>query len=184
MNLEARHFNSRCPARKGAHKFSLTDSITVQSRTKTPDEVHLIKWLSKVTKDPFVQRADPSVVIMVGSHEDRWNRETGVSEVSVELGTGHPRHLDVGDQAGGFDKARGRKEISCRWEYLNGVAQRPHEPFHRLAKELVIFNNRDQCRFRHTASWQSARTRHTDSALASACELRNFAKKDRRRQSL
>src|SRR5580658_4869855 len=141
----------------------------MESGTETPHEIVLVNGLAKVTDDPFVQGADPGVVIMVGSHEDRWNREARTDEVSVELGTGHSRHLDVGDQAGGFDETRGRKEIGWRWEYLNSVAQRPHEPFHGLAKKLIILDNRHQYRFRHRASRQSARTRHIDSALASAC---------------
>src|ERR1700759_1817785 len=116
----------------------------MESSTETPHETLLIKGLAKVTYDPFVQGADPGVVIMVGSHEDRWNREARIGEVSVEFGTGHPRHLDVGDQAGGLDKTRGRKEIGCPREHLSGVAKRPHEPFHSLAKELIILNDRDQ----------------------------------------
>jgi len=150
----------------------------MEGRTETPHEVLLINGLAKVTNDPIVQGANPSLVIMVGSHEDRWNREARIDEVSVEIGSGHPRHLDVGDQASGFDETRGRDEIGCRREYLNGVAKRPHEPFHGLAKEVIIFNNRDQYRFRHRASRQPARTRHIDSALASACELRSFRQED------
>jgi len=103
--------------------------------------MHLINRLPKVTNGPFVQGADASVVIMVGSHKDYRNREARIDEVSVELGSGHPRHLDVGNQADGFNETRRRKEIGRRREYLNGVAQRPQEPFHRLAKELIILDN-------------------------------------------
>jgi hypothetical protein len=52
--------------------------------------------------------------------------------------------MDVSDQAGGFDEARGCEEIGCRRESLNSVAQRTHEPSHGLAKELIILNDRDQ----------------------------------------
>ena len=147
---------------------------------KTSHEVLLINGLAKITNDPFAQGADPGFVILVGSYQDRWNREAQIGEMSMELGAGHPRHLDVGNQAGGFDETWGRKEIGRRWEYLDGVAQRPHQPFHRLAKELIILNNRDQYRFRHRASRQSARTRHNDSALAAARELHSFRQEDRR----
>jgi PAS domain S-box-containing protein len=116
----------------------------MESRTETPHKVLLVNRFAKVTNDSIVQGADPGVVVMVGSHEDRRNREARIDKVSVELGSGHSGHLDVGDQAGSFDEMRGRKEVGCRREYLNGVAHRPHEPFHRLAKELIVFNNRDQ----------------------------------------
>jgi hypothetical protein len=139
--------------------------------------VLLINGLAKVTNDPIVQGADPGVVIVIGSHKDRRNRESGIDKVSVEFGSGHPRHLDVGNQAGGFDETRGRKEIGCQREYLNGVVQRPHEPFHRLTKELIIFNNRDQQRFRHTASEQFATTAILtahDGAVVPAWEFRSL----------
>lgn len=155
----------------------------MESLTETPREVLLINGFAKVTNNPFAQRADPDVVIMVGGHKDRWNREPRIDKMSVELGSGHPRHLDVGDQAGSFDETRGRKEIGCRRELLNGVAERPHKPFHRLAKELVIFNNRDQGRFRHTASQQPATTAMLtvhERDFASARELHIFRHKDRR----
>src|SRR3954453_1788337 len=113
------------------------------SYTETPHKVHLINGLAKITNNPFVQGANSPAVITVGSHEDRRNRKTRIDEVSVELGSGHPRHLDIGDQASSFDETRRRKEIGCGRKYLNGVAQRPHEPFHRLAKELIILNDRD-----------------------------------------
>jgi len=116
----------------------------VESGTEILHQVRLIDRLPKVTNDSFVQGADPRTVIMVGSHEDRRNRESRIDKVSVELGSGHPRHLYVGDQAGGFNETRRRKEISRRREYLNGVAERPQEPFHGQAKELIILDNRDQ----------------------------------------
>jgi hypothetical protein len=79
----------------------------------------------------------------------------GFDEAPVELDTGHRRHMDISDQAGGFDETRGREEIGGRRESLDGVAQRPHEPSHGLAKELIIINDQDQWRFRHTASGSS-----------------------------
>jgi hypothetical protein len=85
----------------------------------------LVNWLAKVTNDSVVEGAGPVNVIGVGSHEDRWNRVARLDEVFVELGSGHRRHMDVGDQAGGLDETRGRKEISCRRESLDSVAQRP-----------------------------------------------------------
>jgi hypothetical protein len=62
----------------------------------------------------------------------------------VEFDAGHRGHMDVSDQAGRFDETRGSEEIGCRRESLDVVAQRPHEPSHGLAKELIILNDRDQ----------------------------------------
>jgi hypothetical protein len=70
----------------------------------------------------------------------------------VEFDSGHRRHMDVSDQAGRFDDTRRCEEIGCRRESLDGVTQRPHEPSHGLAKEPIIFDDRNQHRFRHAAS--------------------------------
>src|SRR6266436_4280519 len=59
----------------------------------------LINWLTKVTNDPVVQGASPVNVIGVGSNEDRRNGVPDFDEVSVELDSGHRRHMDVGDQS-------------------------------------------------------------------------------------
>jgi hypothetical protein len=52
--------------------------------------------------------------------------------------------MDVSDQAGRFDEMRGCEEIGWRRERLDAVAQRPDQPSHRPAKELIILNDRDQ----------------------------------------
>ena len=79
----------------------------MESRAKTPHEILLINGLAKVANDPILQTAGPDVVIGIGRHKDRRNRIARVDEVSIELESGHLGHMDVGDQAGGFDKTRG-----------------------------------------------------------------------------
>jgi hypothetical protein len=74
----------------------------------------LIDWLAKITEYAVVQRASLDSVIGVGRNEDRRNRVPRIDEVSMELESGHRGHVDVGDQAGGFDKARGCEEIGGR----------------------------------------------------------------------
>jgi hypothetical protein len=95
----------------------------MESCTQTPHEILLINGLAKVANDPIVQSACPDVVIGIGRHEDRRNCIARRDEVFVELESGHRRHMDVGDQAGGFDKARGCEEIGSRRESLDSVAQ-------------------------------------------------------------
>jgi hypothetical protein len=111
---------------------------------KTPHQIPLINWLAKVTNDSVVQGAGAVDVIRVGRHEDRRNRVPRLDEVSVEFDPGHGRHMDVSDQAGRFNETRGCEEIGRRREDLDAVAQRPHEPFHRIAKGWIILNDRDQ----------------------------------------
>jgi hypothetical protein len=103
-----------------------------------------IDWLTKVTDDPIVQDAGPINIIWVRSHEDCRNRPARIDEASVEFDPGHRRHIDVGDQAGCSGETRGCEEIARRWKSLDVIAQRPHEPFHGLAKEPIIFNDRNQ----------------------------------------
>src|SRR2546427_1569302 len=104
----------------------------------------LINRLTKVTNDPIVQGAGAVNVIWVGRNENCRNRVPRVDEVSVELDAGYRRHMDVGDQAGGFGETRGCEESGCRRESLDAVPQRSHEPSHGLAKELIILDDRDQ----------------------------------------
>jgi hypothetical protein len=127
----------------------------MESRTKTPYEMLLINRLPKVTNHPVLESAGPDVVVGEGRHEDRRKRMPGFDEAPVELDTGHRRHMDISDHAGGFDETRGREDIGSRWENLDDIAQRPQEPSHGLAKELIIINDQDQWRFRHSASGSS-----------------------------
>jgi hypothetical protein len=60
--------------------------------------------------------------------------------------------MDIRDQAGGFAQTSGREEIGCRRKNVNRIAQRSHEPLHGLAKEPIIFNDRNQLLFGHAAS--------------------------------
>ena len=130
-----------------------------ESRAKTPFQMLFIHWLAKVTDDPVVQGADPVNIIGIGSHEDCRNRVPCIDEVSVEFDPGHRRHMDVGDQASRFGETRGCEEIGRRWKSLDGIAQRPHEPSHGLAKEPIIFNDAKPIAFSSCRLWQFARTR-------------------------
>ena len=112
--------------------------------TKALQQTRIVNGLSKTADDPIGERAGPVGVVGVGSDEDRRNRVSGIDEMSVEVDSGHSRHLDVGDQAGGLNHPMGCEEIGGRPESLDGVAQRPHEPSHGLAKELIIIDDRHQ----------------------------------------
>jgi nitrogen-specific signal transduction histidine kinase len=115
-----------------------------QRRAETLQQTRLVNGLLKVADDSILERAGLVDVVDVGGDEDRWNRVSDIDEAPVEVRSGHSRHLDVGNQAGGFNQAMGCKEIGGRSESLHGVAQRPHEPSHGLAKELIIIDDRDQ----------------------------------------
>jgi hypothetical protein len=115
----------------------------MERRTKTAHEMILIQGFAKVANDPILQSARPDVVIRIGRHKDGRNRVPHFDEASVELESRHRGHMNVGDQAGGFAKVRGSEEIGGRRESLDAVAKRPYEPSHGLAKELIIFNDRN-----------------------------------------
>src|SRR5262249_8348375 len=108
---------------------------------ETPFQLLFINRLAKVTKNPIVQDASSVNLIGVSSDEDCRNRAPCFNEMLVELDPGHRRHMDISDQASRFTKTRRCEEIGCRRKSLDGVAQRPHEPSHRVAKELIIFND-------------------------------------------
>src|SRR4051812_19971331 len=94
-----------------------------ESRAKTPHQMLLINWLTKVTNDPIVQGASPVNVIGIGSNEDGRNGVPYLHEALVEFDSRHRRHMDVGDQASGFGETRGCEKIGCRRESLDGVTQ-------------------------------------------------------------
>jgi len=104
----------------------------------------LINRLAKITNDALVQGLGPVSLVGVGSNEDRRNCVPSIDQMSVELDSGHGRHMDVSDQTGGFEETRRCEEIGCRRKSLDSVALRPHEPSHGFAKELIILNDRDQ----------------------------------------
>jgi hypothetical protein len=135
--------------RKESSRILLSRFPGRESRAKTPYKVLFIDWLTKVTDDPVVQDTRAVNIIRVGRHEDCRNRPPCIDEVSVEFDPGHRRHMDVGNQAGCFGETRRCEEIGRRRESLDGIAQRPHEPSHRLAKEPIIFNDRNQLLFHH-----------------------------------
>jgi hypothetical protein len=115
-----------------------------ERRAEAVQQTRLVNGLAKVADDPSVERAGPVGVVGVASDEDRRNRVSVIAEVSVEVDSGHSRHLDVGDQAGGLIQAMGREKIGCRRESLDRIAQRPHEPSHGLANGPIIIDDRDQ----------------------------------------
>src|SRR5271170_6259931 len=116
----------------------------MESRTKTPYEMLIINWLAKVTNDSILQSAVSIGVIGIGRNEDCGNHVAGLDELVIEFDPGHCRHIDVGDQAGCFNEARRCEEIGCRRESLDAVALRSHQSFQRLAKELIILDDRNQ----------------------------------------
>src|SRR6266853_4830473 len=112
----------------------------------------IINRFTKVTNDSIFQNTGSINVIGIGSNEDGRNRVPGINEALVKFDPGHRRHMDVSDQASCFREMRRCEEIGCRRENLDGVILRSHEPSHRLAKELIILNDRDQWCFLHKTS--------------------------------
>jgi hypothetical protein len=101
----------------------------------------LIKRLAKVTNDPVVQGAGVVNVVGVGRHEDRRDSMTRLDEVFIKLEPGHCRHVDVGDQAGGFGEVRRCEKIGGRRKGRDSIAKRSHEPPHGFAKELIVLDD-------------------------------------------
>jgi len=116
----------------------------MKSRMKTPHEMLIVDWLGKVTNDSILQSAVSIGVIGIGSNEDCGDRIAGPDELPIKFDPGHRGHMDVSDQAGCFNEARRCEEIGCRREDLDAIALGSHQSFHRLAKELIILDDRDQ----------------------------------------
>jgi hypothetical protein len=67
-----------------------------------------------------------------------------IDKAPGQLNPAHRRHIDVSDQTGCFNETRPSQEIGRRWESLDGIALGFYEPFQRLAKKLVILDDRYQ----------------------------------------
>ena len=89
---------------------------------KTRQQMLLVNRFRKIANDSILQGAVPNLIIGMGCHEDRRNRMPRSDQMSVKLGTGYSRHLNVSDQAIGFAEMSRRKEIGCRRERLDVVA--------------------------------------------------------------
>jgi nitrogen-specific signal transduction histidine kinase len=97
-NREARSFSSPCPVRKM--------SLRIESRAEASFQLLVVDWFAKITDNSFLQSAGARLVIGIGCHQDRRNRAPRLGEVPVKFDSRHGRHLDVSDQAGGFDESR------------------------------------------------------------------------------
>jgi hypothetical protein len=64
--------------------------------------------------------------------------------VVEELDPSEPGHIDVRDQASGLVQAREREKLGWRGETLDAVTERPYEPHDGCAKELIVFNYRNE----------------------------------------
>jgi hypothetical protein len=122
---------------------------------EAPYETLFVNRLAEITRDAIAQGAGSLAVVGAASNEDRGNGVPRIDEVSVELNAGHVGHMNVSNQACGFGETRRSEEIGRRCEILSRIAQRRHEPSRGRSKELVIVNDRDEWRFRHTASGSS-----------------------------
>jgi hypothetical protein len=134
----------------------------------------IIDRLAKVTNGSIFQSAVSIFVIGIGSNEDCGNRVASLDELPIEFDPGHRRHMDVSDQAGCFNQARRYEEIGSRRESLDAVALGSHQSFHRLAKELIILDDRNYKCSLHTSSGSLHKTRHTSvpsNAIALAREF-------------
>jgi hypothetical protein len=103
-----------------------------------------------------------------------------LGQARVEFVPCHCRHMDVSDQAGSLVETARCEKIGCRRESLDGVTQRPQKSSHRIAKEFIVFDDRDQWRFGQAGLPQSRTdipVLATSNTVAPASELASCAKK-------
>ena len=136
------------------------NSLPAAGPRQPSDAIHqivVVKRLEKVTNDTVFQSPPPCSVVGIGSNEDCWNLVPRVYQARAEFDSRHPGHMDVSDQAGGLVETARCEKIGRRWESFDGVTQRSHESSHGLAKEFIIFDDRDQWRFDQSALQHRAR---------------------------
>jgi hypothetical protein len=78
-----------------------------------------------------------------------------------ELDPREPGHIDIRDQTSGLVQACEREKLGWRGETLDAVTERPYEPHDGCAKELIVFNDRNERgvlrRFDHRSTNYTAR---------------------------
>src|SRR6516162_1690884 len=121
-SLAAPYFSSPCPAPKESSRILFRRFAGRERCAKTPGQTLFIHRLAQVTNYPVVQGASLVNIVGIGRHEDCRDDVARTNEVSVELDPSHPRHVDVGDQAGRFGETRRYEEIGRRWKSLDGIA--------------------------------------------------------------
>src|SRR5262249_57720971 len=96
-----------------------------ESRTEAAFEIVVIDRLAKVANDPIIESTPPDDLVRVCGNDDRGHRVSCIDEMSVELNSGHSRHLNVGDQTRGCSEESRCQEIGS-----------PREPFYRAPQRL------------------------------------------------
>jgi hypothetical protein len=77
-----------------------------------------ITWLGEVADDAIGHRANPNTVIGVCGDQDRRNGIARFHKAAMQLNSGHSRHMDVHDQAGGIANIRAGQKSQRGWEGL------------------------------------------------------------------
>src|SRR6266446_6789577 len=72
---------------------------TCQSRADASEQIILLKGFAQVTNDAGSQRALPNAIVRIRRDQDGRNGLSGSRQALIQLESGHPRHLHVGDQA-------------------------------------------------------------------------------------
>ena len=120
---------------------------TLDSLLDAISEIVVVERFTKVTDEPVFQSPWPRGLVGIGGNEDGWNLMPQLDQMHIEFMSCHCGHMDVRDQTGGHVETARCEKTGCRGESLDGVTQRPQESSHGLAKEFIVFDDRDQWRF-------------------------------------
>lgn len=82
----------------------------------------------------------PNALVRVGCEEDSWDGVPGLDKTTMQLDSGHARHINVRNQAGCATKNRRLPKINRGRERLDSESPRFHETRDSLAEPLVIID--------------------------------------------
>jgi len=78
----------------------------MEGHAQAPFQLLPVNWFTEVADDPFLESARARGGIGIGRYQDSRYRVPHLDEAPVELNSRHRRHIDICDQASGFDESR------------------------------------------------------------------------------
>jgi len=107
------------------------------------DQFSLDQWFREIAHDPQSHHALANAINRIGGHENRWDGVPCFDQMFVKIDARHFRHVNIRDQASRVVEFGGCEEFRGGRKYRHRIVHRLEQPSHRVAKRLVVIDDRD-----------------------------------------
>ena len=118
-------------------------AMPLQDCIEMPDQCCSVERLGQEADRSGIQRPPPPVLIGESRDENDRKATTLGQQVTLQLDTAHPGHLNVRNNTGRVVRLGRGQELLGRRKRASDVSKRPHEPVGRDANRRVIVNDRN-----------------------------------------